>query len=82
LDEAYLKSLLKSPEVASVLQEVAEEVKQAAGSGMVAVVDYDRRSSRYISMVYDPDEGAMYREASEGNLARAVGSRETRYVWR
>jgi hypothetical protein len=75
LDRAGIGQLMKSPELASVLESVAQDVAGAAGDGYAVVVEYDRRTSRVISMVTDSD--GFGREIATGNLARAVGSKES-----
>ena len=70
LDKAGIGELMKSDDLGKVLKEVAEKVASNAGGGYDVVVDYDRRTSRVISMVLSDDFG---REAATGELARAAG---------
>jgi hypothetical protein len=72
LDKAGVKELMKSSDLASVLQEQANRVSSLAGGDYDVVVDYDRRNSRVISMVLDQTK----KEYATGALARAVGSIE------
>jgi hypothetical protein len=75
LDRPGIAEIMKSAELASVLKDVANEVADTAGSDYTVVVDPDRRRTRVISMVID--NLGFSREAATGNLARAVGSKQT-----
>lgn len=63
---------MKSNDLAKILEEQAQRVSFAAGGGYDVVVEYNRRSSRVISMVLDQTKN----EYATGALARAVGSIE------
>lgn len=75
IDFAGIGQIMKSTDLASVLEDVAQDVASTAGDGYAVVVEYDRRTSRVISMVTDSD--GFGREIATGNLARAVGSKES-----
>ena len=70
LDKSGIGELMKSDDLGKVLKGVADKVASNAGGGYEVVVDYDRRTSRVISMVLSDDFG---REAATGDLARAAG---------
>jgi hypothetical protein len=71
LDKAEVGNLLKSPEVYKFLEDLGNQVA-ANGDGLQ--VQKGSRSSRAVVNVIDPSEGARFREAQTGNLARALGS--------
>lgn len=71
LDKDGLRELLKSEPIKKELRKAGEEVNTLAGGGYD--VDDWERPSRAVVNVADRREGAMFREAAEGNLARAVG---------
>lgn len=75
LDRPGIAELMKSPELASVLKDVANDVADTAGSDYTVLVEPERRRSRVISMVID--NLGFSREAATGNLARSVGSKQT-----
>jgi hypothetical protein len=69
LDKQGISEILKSPLLAQELQTIAQKVASAGGGGYEVVVEYNRRSSRVISMVMSDD---FQREFRKGDLARAV----------
>lgn len=75
LDRSGIAEIMKSSELGIVLNDVANDVAGTAGSDYEVVVDTDRRKSRVISMVLD--KLGYGREAASGNLARAVGSKQS-----
>lgn len=77
LDRAGIGQIMKSSELAGALEEIAQGVASAAGDGYEVTVETERRKSRVIAHVIDPSPRAMGREMATGNLARAVGSKET-----
>lgn len=69
--------IMKSSELGAILEAEAKEIATAAGGVDYEVeVTYDRRTSRVISMVKDVSGNAFGREVLNGNLARAVSSKE------
>lgn len=73
LDKAGIAEFMKSEDLGKVLEQVADKVASDAGGGYEVVVEYERRTSRVISMVKSDDFG---REASTGALARAAGIKQ------
>jgi hypothetical protein len=71
LDSPEVRALLKGSSVSSYLLGLGNQLADAAGSEYQ--VSSGQRSSRAVVNVYDPNEGAMFREAATGNLARALG---------
>ena len=71
LDKVGIRQLMSTREVADEVQSVAERVAAAAGPEFEARRWV--RPTKAVSNVVDPRDGALFREASEGNLARAVG---------
>lgn len=71
LDKDGITEFMRSDDILSVLMEVAETVANNAGPDYKAVEW--TRPSRAVANVIDEREDAMFREAAEGNLARAVG---------
>lgn len=82
LDRFGIDGILKSSQMAAVLKDVADGVADAAGAGYEVRIERDRRKSRVIAHVLDPSDRAMGREIATGNLARAVGSKESGWTWR
>jgi hypothetical protein len=72
LDSDEIRKLLKSTEVGTFLIGIGQEVASAAGGDYDVEADYNSRKSRVVVNVKDTSEGAMFREMSTGNLARAV----------
>lgn len=73
LDRAAVsKQLLKSDEVKAFVNKVADEVASAAGPQFYVMENMHR--FRFSATVIDPSEGALRREAREGNLTRALAS--------
>jgi hypothetical protein len=62
--------LLKSAAVEAEVVRVAREVAARAGSGFV--VETAQLGTRVVARVFDPSDGARWREAATGDLARAV----------
>jgi hypothetical protein len=73
LDKAGIAELMKSEELGKVLEQVANKLESDAGGGYEVVVEYNRRTSRVISMVKSDNFG---REAATGALARAAGIKQ------
>lgn len=74
MDKAGLANLLKSSDMADVVQGVAQDVANAAGGDYAVTVEHDRRKSRVIAHVLGD---SLRHEMETGNLARAVGSQES-----
>jgi hypothetical protein len=72
LDSAEVRNLLKGSDVSGYLMGLGQEVANAAGADYQ--VSQGQRTSRAVVNVFDPSEGAMFREAATGQLARALGS--------
>jgi hypothetical protein len=66
------KQLLKSEEVKTVVNQVADELAIAAGPQFFVMENMHR--FRFSATVIDPSEDALHREASEGNLTRALSA--------
>lgn len=77
LDHQGLDKIAHSSELLRFATSVAQELANKAGSGYEVVPDPNRRKSRVIAMVIDPREGAMWVEAKNGNLARALGEMQS-----
>jgi hypothetical protein len=73
LDDRTLDKIAHSSALLKFATEVAQELADKAGSGYEVVPDATRRKSRVIAMVIDPRPGALWIEAKNGNLARALG---------
>ena len=71
LSKKGIRELMRTAEVADEVQKVAEEVARAAGPEFEA--RRWMRKTKAVSNVVDPRDGALQREAAQGNLARAVG---------
>ena len=69
---AISKQLLKSDEVKAVVNQVADEVAGLAGPQFYVMENMHR--FRFSATVIDPSDDALRREASEGNLTRALSS--------
>lgn len=74
LDRAGVGNLLKSPEVASFLEDIGNTVAQNAGPEYQSNINSTRRTTRVIVEVIDPRPDAKWREAKTGNLAKALGA--------
>ena len=73
LDKSAInKQLLKSPEIQAEVNRVADQVAIAAGPEFHVMENMHR--FRFSATVIDPSEDALHREASEGNLTRALSS--------
>lgn len=73
LDKSTLEKIAHSSELLDFTTEVAQVLADKAGADYQVVPDRNRRKSRVIAMVIDPRPGAMWIEAKNGNLARALG---------
>jgi hypothetical protein len=72
LDRPQVRAqLLKSAAIRAEVERVAKEV--AAKAGPEYIVQMAERPQRVVANVFDPEPGGFRREASSGNLARAVG---------
>lgn len=69
------KQLLKSSEIQAVVNQIADRLAIAAGPEFYVMENMHR--FRFSSTVIDPADGAMRREAEEGNLTRALASMGT-----
>jgi hypothetical protein len=74
LDSPEVRKLLKSQEVGNYLVGIGNKVASIAGPEYQTEVDYASRKTRVVVNVVDPTEGARFKEASTGKLARALGS--------
>jgi hypothetical protein len=72
LDKKGIAELMKSSDLADVLEDQANRIARIAGGGYETEVAFERRKSRVISMVLDNSK----KEYATGALARAVGSIE------
>lgn len=73
LDKSAInKQLLKSEETKALVNQIADEVAMAAGPQFYVMENMHR--FRFSATVIDPSEDALRREASEGNLTRALSS--------
>jgi hypothetical protein len=73
LDQGGLNKIMHSSKLLQFATEVAQDLANRAGPGYEVVPDATRRKSRVIAMVIDPRPGAMWIEAKNGNLAKALG---------
>jgi hypothetical protein len=64
--------ILKSDEMERECRKVADQIRARAGSGYE--VTSGKHRLRAFANVGDPTDGAIQREASTGNLARALSS--------
>lgn len=76
LDRSGVGQVMTSEALLGICVDVGTELASRAGSGYVVTPEPDRRTSRASSIVADPGDRAMGREAALGNLARAVSSME------
>lgn len=72
LDSAGVREVLKAPALVALLQGIADDVNSAGGGVYEARTRF--RETRVIGEVLDNRDGARYREAATGDLARALGS--------
>jgi len=72
LDKQGIGQVMKSDDLAKVLESEANRISRIAGGGYEVEVAFERRKSRVISMVLDNTK----KEYATGALARAVGSIE------
>ena len=77
LDSKGIAEFMKSAELGNFLEDVAEGIASQAGEGYYTTVDFERRTTRVISMVETDD---MSREMETGALARAVGAKEQSWL--
>jgi hypothetical protein len=82
LDRAGIGALMKSGSMLNACVEAGQEIANRAGDGYIVEPMPAQRSTRASANVLDPTPGAMGREASNGNLARAVSSMTEAYQWR
>lgn len=71
LDRVEVGKILKGEGITELLLDIGNDVANKAGDGYEAQVG--SRKTRAVVNVIDPREGAFFREASTGNLARALG---------
>ncbi len=73
LDKSAInKQLLKSEETKALVNQIADEVAMAAGPQFYVMENMHR--FRFSATVIDPSADALRREATEGNLTRALSS--------
>jgi len=73
LDKSAInKQLLKSDEIKAVVNQLADELAMSAGPQFYVMENMHR--FRFSATVIDPSEDALRREATEGNLTRALSS--------
>jgi hypothetical protein len=72
LDKAEIGKIMKGPELAAFLLELAEDVATKAGPEFEARTS-NARKSRVISIALDPSPNAKFKEMNSGRLARALG---------
>lgn len=73
IDSSGITELLKSNEILDFLMKTGEKVAQRAGNTFEA--QEWMRPTRAVCNVVDTRENAMFIEAEQGNLARAIGER-------
>lgn len=70
------KQLLNAPEMQALLQDIAEDV--ASANPDYSVDDYTQRTrfgtDREVKRVVDNSDGAFYKEANTGRMARALST--------
>jgi hypothetical protein len=74
LDKAGIIALMHEPGIVSVVDQAADVVAQSAGSRYSA--EKWMRRTKYVANVVDSSPGALFREATSGNLARAISRLE------
>ena len=70
LDKQGIRELMRTKEIAEEVQKVGEGIARAAGPEFEA--RRWMRNTKAVTNVFDPAPGALYTEAAEGNLARAI----------